>query len=73
MKQLQLERETRGLNRYELGILARIHPARLGSFENGRARPPQNGVELARIAAVLRWRRPPITLLDDVDDHALAT
>lgn len=68
MKRLTKEREARGWTRTELGFHSRIHPARVGHFENGRATPPDSSVELKRLAEALGWRGEPAALLDEIDD-----
>lgn len=65
MKILTRERETRGWSKSELGRQARLHPARVGQGENGRA--VLYDVELARLAAALGWTGDPAALLEDVD------
>lgn len=65
MKNLTREREARGWSKSELGRQARLHPARVGQGENGRA--ILYDVELARIAAALGWTGDPHALLEDVD------
>lgn len=66
MKVLTRERESRGWSRAELGRRARLHPARVGQGENGRA--VLYDVELARLAAALDWTSDPAALLEEVDD-----
>jgi len=65
VKILTRERETRGWSKSELGRQARLHPARVGQGENGRA--VLYDVELARLAAALGWTGDPAALLEDVD------
>ena len=65
MKILTRERETRGWSKSELGGQARLHPARVGQGENGRAL--LYDVELARLAKALGWTGDPADLLKDVD------
>ena len=55
------------LTRAELGSRARIHPARVGQLENGRAVPPADSVELRRLAEALAWEGDPVALLEEVD------
>jgi len=45
-----------------------VHPARLGAIENGRARPRDDSIELARIASALEWDGDPADLLQEADD-----
>ena len=65
MKVLTREREARGWSRAELGRQARLHPARVGQGENGRA--VLYDVELARLAAALDFSGEPSELLEEVD------
>ena len=65
MKILTREREARGWSKSELGRQARLHPARVGQGENGRA--ILYDVELARLAAALGWPGDPAGLLEEVD------
>ena len=67
MKVLTREREARGWSRAELGRQARLHPARVGQGENGRA--VLYDVELERLAAALEWTGDPGDLIKDVDDE----
>ena len=66
MKILTREREARGWSKSELGRQARLHPARVGQGENGRA--ILYDVELARLAAALGWPGDPAGLLEEIDD-----
>lgn len=65
MKILTREREARGWSKSELGRQARLHPARVGQGENGRA--VLYDVELQRLADALGWMGDPAQLLQDVD------
>ena len=67
MKVLTREREARGWSRAELGRQARLHPARVGQGENGRA--VLYDVELQRLAAALDVAGDPAALLEDVNDE----
>jgi len=67
MIRLTKEREAAGLTRFRLGADSRIHPARVGQFENGRAIPYP--VELARLAEALKFSGDPAGLLEVVDDE----
>ena len=67
MKVLTREREARGWSRAELGRQARLHPARVGQGENGRA--VLYDVELQRLAAALDFAGDPAALLEDVNDE----
>ena len=58
-------REAAGLNKRQLGAKSELHPSRIGTIENQRARPYD--VELARIAAALAWPGDPAALLEEVD------
>jgi hypothetical protein len=63
--------ELRGDERlFVLGGRAGVHPARIGQFENGRAIPPADSVELRRLADALGWEGEPVSLLDEVDDDS---
>ena len=70
MKVITREREARGWSRAELGRQARLHPARVGQGENGRAL--LYDVELNRLAAALGWAGDPRELLADVSTDASA-
>lgn len=69
MLRLQVERERHGLTRKQLAERALLSNSRVGAFENGRAVPPRDSVELRRIAHALGV---PVAeagwLLDEVDD-----
>ena len=65
MKILTREREALGWSKSELGRQARLHPARVGQGENGRAL--LYDVELQRLAAALAWPGDPAALLEEVD------
>lgn len=39
MKKLTIERRKRNLTKTELGFELRIHPARIGKIESGKAKP----------------------------------
>ena len=62
---LTREREAVGWTRFRLGSEARIHPARVGQFENLKAQPYPP--ELQRLADALRFRGEPAALLEKVD------
>jgi transcriptional regulator with XRE-family HTH domain len=53
MLKLQALRERRGLTRRQLAEVALLSNGRVGAFENGRAVPPREGVELRRLARAL--------------------
>ena len=63
---LTRERLARGWTKTELGRRARLHPARVGTIENGRVVPYD--VELRRLAKALSWRAEPVRLLDEVEE-----
>jgi ribosome-binding protein aMBF1 (putative translation factor) len=65
MKILTREREACGWSKAELGRQARLHPARVGQAENGRAL--LYDVEVERLASALGWVGDPAELLKDVD------
>ena len=67
MRRLQAERERRGLTRKQLGEMALLANGRVGNFENGRATPPRDGVELRRLARALNLApEEAASLLDEV-------
>lgn len=53
MRLLQHLREEYGWNRVELGRRASLNPNRVGQIEAGRAVPPDDSVELVRLARAL--------------------
>lgn len=57
----------RGWTKMELGSRARLHPARVGQIENGRAIPGDNSCELRRLADALGWNGEPRDLLYESD------
>ena len=61
MKNLTEQRTARGWSKTELGRRARLHPARVGQAESGRAILYE--VELVRLAAALEWQGDPLELL----------
>jgi ribosome-binding protein aMBF1 (putative translation factor) len=65
MKHISEQRKARGWSKAELGRRARIHPARVGQAESGRA--ILYDVELARLALALGWTGDPVVLLGEVD------
>jgi transcriptional regulator with XRE-family HTH domain len=69
MLRLQQKREAKGMSKNALAALANVGHGRVGQIELRRARPPIDGRELRRLAAVLGV---PVaeagTLLDEVDD-----
>jgi transcriptional regulator with XRE-family HTH domain len=67
VKRLTTLREARDETRAALGARADVHPARVGQFENGRAVPPADSVELRRLAEALGWKGDPAALLEEVD------
>ena len=67
MKILTHERKALGWSKSELGRQARLHPARVGQGENGRA--VLYDVELARLAEALGWTGDPAELLEDMNDE----
>ncbi len=68
MMRLILERRERGWTRTELGRRARLHPGRVGQIELRRATPPNDSVELKRLARALGWKSDPAQLLEEVED-----
>jgi len=58
-------RQEAGLTKFALGILAHIHPSRVGQTENGHVVPYP--VELERLARALGWEGEPAALLDEVE------
>lgn len=70
MIRLTEAREAAGFTRARLGAESRIHPARVGQFENGYAVPYP--VELGRLAAALGFEGIPAALLDVMDDERRA-
>jgi len=68
MKRLTVERQSRKWSKHQLARLANIHPTRLGQIELGRAIPPDDSVELKRIAKALGWTERPVLLLEEVED-----
>jgi transcriptional regulator with XRE-family HTH domain len=66
MKNLSQQRKARGWSKAEFGRRARLHPAREGPAESGRA--VLYDVELARLAKALGWKGDPAALLEEVDD-----
>ena len=67
MKRLTIERQAKGWSRHELGRRASLHPTRVGQIELGRAVPPDDSVELKRIARALGWTAAPAQLLEEVE------
>jgi transcriptional regulator with XRE-family HTH domain len=64
--ELTRQRQAHGWTRTELGRRARLHPARVGAIENGRAVPAPESVELQRLAVALGIPRASAgTLLDE--------
>ena len=63
-KKLRLDE---GITRREVAARAELHPSLIGQFENGRATPPPDSVELARWAEALGWAGSPAALLDEVE------
>ena len=66
MKHISEQRKSRGWSKAELGRRARLHPARVGQAESGRA--VLYDVELARLAKALGWSGEPAALLEEVHD-----
>jgi transcriptional regulator with XRE-family HTH domain len=64
MIELTRQRESLRWTRRELGARSDLHPARVGTIENGRVRPYD--VELARLARALGWTADPAELLEEV-------
>lgn len=65
VKRITKERQARGWTKTELGRRARLHPARVGTIENGRVVPYD--VELRRLAKALQWRGSVEALTDEVE------
>ena len=70
MKILTEQRRAHGWSKSELGRRARLHPARVGQAENGRA--ILYDVELGRLAAALEWQGDPLALLSEVGHEPAA-
>ena len=68
MIELTRQRESFGWNKRELGQRADLHPARVGSIENGRVRPYPP--ELERLARALGFHGDPADLVREVEVHA---
>ena len=68
MKRITKERLARGWTKTELGRRARLHPARVGTIENGRVVPYD--VELRRLARALHWPGETTALVDEVKESA---
>jgi transcriptional regulator with XRE-family HTH domain len=68
MTRLTALRETLGMTKQQLGALASVSPARVGTYENGREIPRPGSVTLARLARALGWGGDPAALLDEVAD-----
>jgi transcriptional regulator with XRE-family HTH domain len=68
VKRITKERLAHGWTKTELGRRARLHPARVGTIENGRVVPYE--VELRRLARALRWPGEAAALVDEVGEDA---
>jgi len=68
VKRITKERLERGWTKTELGRRARLHPARVGTIENGRVVPYD--VELRRLARALHWPGEATALVDEVEESA---
>ena len=66
MKRITRERLARGWTKTELGRQARLHPARVGTIENGRVVPYE--VELRRLAKALHWQGDAALLIDEAEE-----
>jgi len=71
-RRLRQLREAKGLTVVKLGAISDVHPSRVSQIENGRATPPGDGVELARLAKALKFKGDPARLLDEVSDEVKA-
>jgi len=69
---LTQEREVRGWSRTDLARRANMQNSRVGQIENGRAVPPQDSVEMLRLAMALEYRGNPADLLKPVEEPAEA-
>jgi len=66
--ELTRQREAFGWTKRELGQRADLHPARVGSIENGRVKPYD--VELGRLARALGYHGDPADLVREVEVNA---
>ena len=67
MRKMTHLREAADLTRAQLGYRAKVHPARVGAIESGRATPLAASVELCRLAKALKWTGDPAALLEEVE------